>query len=61
MQDAENTHLKTSIENDPICAFYWHTGAKERTESIGCHNRSDGETGDSQYHVIIKKAGKAWK
>ena len=49
---------KLRLENDLICASLLAHGAKERTESIGCHNRSDGETGDSQYHVIIKKGRK---
>lgn len=50
-----NFYLKSRLENDLICAWLFANSACARTESVGCHIRTDSIGEDYHYHVVIKK------
>lgn len=61
----EHLYEKLRLENDLICADLLARAALARTESVGCHVRSDSDEGDWHYHVMLQKDEKGntkiWK
>ncbi len=61
----EQPYEKLRLENDLTCALLLAKAAYARTESVGCHVRTDSSGESDRYHVLIQKdengREKLWK
>ncbi len=64
-RSSQHCYEKLRLENDLLCASLLANAALLRTESVGCHFRSDGDAGAYNYHIKLQKdcngKRKIWK